>query len=252
MRKKLLVGNWKMNKTPVEAVDFATKSVEMVDYATKNNIDVGIAPTYLCLASLKEHASKNLIVLAQNVHFKDNGAYTGEVSCDMLNSIGVVGSIIGHSERRTYDNETSSKCNLKIKALLAKNLIPLYCVGETEEEFVANKTYEVIEKQLVEGLANLSTEEMKKVVIAYEPVWSIGTGKNASSESAESVCAFIREKVEALYEGASNDVRILYGGSVKPNNIATYLSQNNVDGALVGGASLTVESFSEMINALIA
>ena len=252
MRKKLLVGNWKMNKTPVEAVDFATKSVEMVDYATKNNIDVGIAPTYLCLASLKEHASKNLIVLAQNVHFKDNGAYTGEVSCDMLNSIGVVGSIIGHSERRTYDNETSSKCNLKIKALLDKNLIPLYCVGETEEEFVANKTYEVIEKQLVEGLANLSAEEMKKVVIAYEPVWSIGTGKNASSEIAESVCAFIREKVEALYAGASSDVRILYGGSVKPNNIATYLSQNNVDGALVGGASLTVESFSEMINALIA
>ena len=116
----------------------------MVDYATTNNIDVGIAPTYLCLASLKEYASKNLIVLAQNVHFKDNGAYTGEVSCDMLNSIGVVGSIIGHSERRTYDNETSSKCNLKIKALLAKNLIPLYCVGETEEEFVANKTFEVI------------------------------------------------------------------------------------------------------------
>lgn len=252
MRKKLLVGNWKMNKTPVDAVDFAKKSVEMVDYATKNNVDVGIAPTYLCLASLKEHASNNLIVLAQNVHFKDNGAYTGEVSCDMLNSIGVVGSIIGHSERRTYDNETSSKCNLKIKALLAKDLIPLYCVGETEEEFVANKTYEVIEKQLVEGLANLSTDEMKKVVIAYEPVWSIGTGKNASSEIAESVCAFIREKVEALYEGASNDVRILYGGSVKPNNIATYLSQNNVDGALVGGASLTVESFSEMINALIA
>ena len=252
MRKKLLVGNWKMNKTSVEAVDFAKKAVEMVDYATTNNIDVGIAPTYLCLAGLKENASKNLIVLAQNVHFKESGAYTGEVSCDMLSSIGVVGSIIGHSERRTYDNETSSKCNLKIKALLAKDLIPLYCVGETEEEFVANKTYEVIEKQLVEGLANLSTEEMKKVVIAYEPVWSIGTGKNASSEIAESVCAFIREKVEALYAGASNDVRILYGGSVKPNNIATYLSQNNVDGALVGGASLTVESFSEMINALIA
>ena len=147
MRKKLLVGNWKMNKTPFEAVDFAKKAVEMVDYATTNNIDVGIAPTYLCLASLKENASKNLIVLAQNVHFKESGAYTGEVSCDMLSSIGVVGSIIGHSERRTYDNETSSKCNLKIKALLAKDLIPLYCVGETEEEFVANKTYEVIEKQ---------------------------------------------------------------------------------------------------------
>ena len=170
----------------------------------------------------------------------------------MLNSIGVEGSIIGHSERRTYDNETSEKCNLKIKTLLNNNLIPLYCVGETEEEFVANKTYEVIERQLVEGLANLSKEEMEKVIIAYEPVWSIGTGKNASSEIAESVCAFIREKVESLYEGSSCNVRILYGGSVKPNNIATYLSQNNVDGALVGGASLTVESFSEMINALLA
>ena len=173
MRKKLLAGNWKMNKTPFEAVDFAKKSVEMVDYAAKNNIDVGIAPTYLCLSELKANASKNLIVFSQNVHFKDNGAYTGEVSCKMLSSIGIDGSIIGHSERRTYDNETSSKCNLKIKTLLENDLIPLYCVGETEEEFVNNKTFEVIEKQIVEGLEGLSSESVQKVIIAYEPVWSI-------------------------------------------------------------------------------
>lgn len=252
MRKKLLVGNWKMNKTPVDAVDFATKSVEMVDYATKNNIDVGIAPTYLCLASLKEHASNNLIVLAQNVHFKDSGAYTGEVSCDMLNSIGVVGSIIGHSERRTYDNETSSKCNLKIKALLAKNLIPLYCVGETEEEFVANKTYEVIEKQLVEGLANLSTDEMKKVVIAYEPVWSIGTGRNASKEIAQDICGYIREVVKELYSAEVADkVIIQYGGSVKPENSYDYLTCPDIDGVLVGGASLKPESFEALVSAIM-
>lgn len=252
MRKKLLAGNWKMNKTPFEAVDFAKKSIEMVDYAAKNNIDVGIAPTYLCLSELKANASKNLIVFSQNVHFKDNGAYTGEVSCKMLSSIGIDGSIIGHSERRTYDNETSSKCNLKIKTLLENDLIPLYCVGETEEEFVNNKTFEVIEKQIVEGLEGLSSESVQKVIIAYEPVWSIGTGKNASSEIAENVCAFIRNKIEELYPNSSNSVRILYGGSVKPENIVSYLTQENVDGALVGGASLTVESFSKMIDALVS
>ncbi len=252
MRKKILVGNWKMNKTPSETVEFAHHSKDVIELANSNNIDVGIAPTYLCLDVLKKNSSNNLIVFAQNVHFKDNGAYTGEVSSTMLSSIGIDGSIIGHSERRTYDNETSSKCNLKIKSLLNNNLIPLYCVGETEEEFTSNKTFEVIEKQLIEGLKDLSKEKMEKVIIAYEPVWSIGTGKNASSEIAENVCLFIRNKVEELYPNISNNVRILYGGSVKPNNIAQYLSQKDVDGALVGGASLNVESFSEMINALLA
>ena len=252
MRRKLLCGNWKMNKTPSEAKEFAENSKKAFEVAVKNNIDVGIAPTYLCLDVLKANASKELIVFAQNVHFKESGAFTGEVSSSMLSSIGVDGALIGHSERRTYDNETSSKCNLKIKALLAKDLIPLYCVGETEEEFVNGTTFEVIEKQLVEGLSDLTKEQMEKVIIAYEPVWSIGTGKNASQEIAENVCAFIRKKVEELYPNSSEFVRILYGGSVKPNNIKGYLSQNNVDGALVGGASLTVESFSEMINALLS
>ena len=252
MRKKLLCGNWKMNKTPLEAKQFALDSIAPIEHAVKNNIDVGIAPTYLCLDALKTNASSSLIVFAQNVHYLESGAYTGEVSASMLSSINVDGALIGHSERRTYDNETSSKCNLKIKALLNKNLIPLYCVGETEKEFVDGITYQVIENQLVEGLKDLSKEQMEKVIIAYEPVWSIGTGKNASQEIAENVCAFIRKKVEELYPSTSENVRILYGGSVKPNNIKGYLSQENVDGALVGGASLTVQSFSEMIDALLS
>lgn len=252
MRRKLLVGNWKMNKLTTEACSFAKESRSVVDFATCNNIDVGIAPTYLCLSTLKENASDNLLIFAQNVHFKDSGAYTGEVSPAMLSGLRIDGSIIGHSERRIYDNETSIKCNLKIKALLEKNLIPLYCVGETEEEFNENKTYEVIEKQIKEGLFDLDVNKVCKVIVAYEPVWSIGTGKNASKEIAENVCSFIRSKIEEMYPDTSSSIRILYGGSVKPENIVSYLTQENVDGALVGGASLTVESFSKMIDALVS
>ena len=251
MRKKLLLGNWKMNKTIAEAKEFALASHDIAAYANEHDILVGVAPTYLSLATVKEN-SKNMIVAAQNCHFKENGAYTGEISIPMLKELGIDHVILGHSERRTYDNETSSKCNLKIKTLLENDLIPLYCVGETEEEFVNNKTFEVIEKQIVEGLEGLSSESVQKVIIAYEPVWSIGTGKNASSEIAENVCAFIRNKIEELYPNSSNSVRILYGGSVKPENIVSYLTQENVDGALVGGASLTVESFSKMIDALVS
>lgn len=250
MLRKLLVGNWKMNITPSIAKEFATNVRKEVDYAYSHGIDVGIAPTYLCLDTLKTNSSKNMLVFAQNVHYLDHGAYTGEVSATMLKEINVDGSIIGHSERRTYDNETSTKCNLKIKALLENNLIPLYCVGETEDEFNMNLTKQVIKTQLEEGLKNLSSEEISKVIIAYEPVWSIGTGKNASQEIAENICKFIRETVEIMYPNTSEKVRILYGGSVKPNNIASYLSQADVDGALVGGASLKVDSFVEMLHEL--
>ena len=250
MRRKLLVGNWKMNKLPSEAISFALEVQEATRYAKAHDIDLGIAPTYLCLETLRKHALPHMKIFAQNVHFEDHGAYTGEVSCAMLKDLNVDGSIIGHSERRTYDNETSLKCAKKIRALLDHNMIPLYCVGETEQEFNKNLTKDVICKQLEEGLQGLTIDMMKKVIIAYEPVWSIGTGKNASEEIAENICAFIRAKVEELYPYSSRHVRILYGGSVKPENIAGYLRQDNVDGALVGGASLNSASFEEMINAL--
>lgn len=250
MRRKLLVGNWKMNKTPDEAIAFASEIQKEAKFAADQKIDLGIAPTFLCLNDFRKNAPNNILVFAQNVHYEDHGAFTGEVSATMLKSIRIDGSIIGHSERRTYDNETSKKCAKKIRALLKENLIPLYCVGETEQEFNEGKTKEVILKQLKEGLEDFKKEEMKKIIIAYEPVWSIGTGKNASEEIAENVCKFIREEVEKMIPESSKEVRILYGGSVKPNNIAGYLKQENVDGALVGGASLTPSSFAEMIHAL--
>ncbi len=239
-----------MNKTPLETLNFIEESKEIIDFAFSKGIDIAIAPTYLSLSILKENINEHVMVFAQNVHYKDCGAYTGEVSCSMLKEIKVDGSIIGHSERRTYDNETSSKCNLKIKSLLENNLIPLYCVGETEEEFNSGLTYKVIETQLKEGLINLPEKDICKIIIAYEPIWSIGTGKNANPTIAQNVCQFIRKTISNLYDKKGEEVRILYGGSVNPENIKSYLSQNDVDGALVGGASLKVDLVKEMIYAL--
>ncbi len=251
MRKKLLVGNWKMNKNVLEAKEFVLNAKEIFEFAFANELEIGIAPTYLCLETVKNNALKKLLVLSQNVHCEDKGAFTGEVSAKMLKSINVDGSIIGHSERRMYDNETSLKCNKKIKVLLDNELMPIYCVGENQQEFDDNLTKEVIGKQIQEGLKDLKEEELSRVVIAYEPIWSIGTGKNASCEIAQDVCNFIRNQVAKLSYNASLQVRILYGGSVNPNNIKNYLFQNDIDGALVGGASLQVESFSKMVHALI-
>lgn len=249
MRKKLLLGNWKMNKTIAEAKEFALASHEVSAYAKENNILVGVAPTYLSLQTVKEN-TKDMIVAAQNCHFEANGAFTGEISIPMLKEIGINYVILGHSERRTYDNETSVKCNKKIKVLLENEMIPVYCVGETLEQFEANQTKSVVEQQIREGLADLCPKCARKIIIAYEPVWSIGTGKNASTEIAEDVCKFIRNIVKDMYEGAEEDVLILYGGSVKPENVKGYLNQDNVDGALVGGASLKIESFTAMVKNL--
>lgn len=247
MRKKLLLGNWKMNKTIGEAKEFALASIELKKIADQKGIDIGVAPTYLCLQAVKE-INPELIVASQNVHFKESGAYTGEISIPMLLDIGVTWSLIGHSERRTYDNETSEKCNLKIIELLKNKMIPVYCCGETLEEFENNKTNEVVESQIKVGLKDLTAEEVKNVIIAYEPIWSIGTGKNASKEIAENVCALIRSIIHDLFGDVSESVRILYGGSVKPNNVKEYMSMKDIDGALVGGASLKVDSYKELID----
>ena len=250
MRKKLLMGNWKMNKTPSEAKEFAIASKEIVDFAKENNILVGVAPPYLCLETVKENANPYLIVGAQNCHFNDNGAFTGEVSIPMLKSIGINTVIIGHSERRQYDNETNEKCNKKIVKLVHEDMVPVYCVGETLQEFEAGDTKKVVETQLREGLKDLCSNCMKKVIIAYEPVWSIGTGKNASQEIAQDVCEFIRNIIKDMYAEAADEVLVLYGGSVKPENVKAYLTSKDIDGALVGGASLKVDSFEAMIKNL--
>ena len=251
MRRKLLLGNWKMNKTIAEAKEFALASVPFAKLAKENNIDIGVGPTYLSLQAVKENASKDMIVAAQNVHFKESGAFTGEISIPMLKEIGIDWVLIGHSERRTYDNETNQKCHDKIAALFANNMVPVYCVGETLEEFEAGRTKDVVGAQVREGLKGFSSEDVKHLVIAYEPVWSIGTGKNASSQIAEDVCKFIRDILRDLFGNVADEIRILYGGSVKPVNVKEYLSCPDVDGALVGGASLKIDSFEELLRNIL-
>ncbi len=251
MRKKLLLGNWKMNKTIAEAKAFAEASIDFDKLAKANNIDIGVAPTYLCLDAVKS-INKDMIVAAQNCHFLENGAYTGEVSIPMLKEINIDWVILGHSERRTYDNETSGVCNKKIKALLANDMTPVYCCGESLDLFEKGLTKSYVKAQIKEGFEGLSAEEAKKVIIAYEPIWSIGTGKNASTEIAQDICSFVRSIIKELYsEEVAESVRVLYGGSVKPVNVKEYLSQNDIDGALVGGASLKVESFKELLDNIL-
>ena len=192
-----------------------------------------------------------MIGAAQNCHYKESGAYTGEVSIPMLKEMKINWVILGHSERRAYDNETSEKCNLKIKALLANGMTPLYCVGETLDEFEAGRTKEVVGEQVRKGLEGLSEEDGKKLVIAYEPVWSIGTGKNASTEIAQDVCGYIRELLRELFGKVAEEIRVLYGGSVKPENIKAYLSCPDIDGGLVGGASLKKESYEGLLTNIL-
>ena len=251
MRKKLLLGNWKMNKTPSEAKEFALGSKEMVDYAIAHGIDVGVAPTFLSLDVVKANADPRLIVSAQNVNEHDHGAYTGEISIPMLQAIGVSWVILGHSERREYNAETSAACNAKIKALLAANMVPVYCCGESLATFEEGNTKPFVEEQIRTGLASLTADEPKNIVIAYEPIWAIGTGKSATKEIAEDTIAYIRGILRDMFGDVAESMRILYGGSVKPNNIAEYMSMPDIDGALVGGASLALDSYKGLIEGLV-
>lgn len=246
MRQKLLVGNWKMNKTRSEALTFALASVELLKFANSKNIQIGVTPTYLSLDVVKA-ANPDLIVGAQNVHPKASGAFTGEISIPMLKELNIDWSLVGHSERRTYYGETNATCNEKVLALLEHNMTPLYCVGETLEQFEAGETKAIVEEQVRIGLKDVTQEGASRLVIAYEPVWSIGTGKNASKEIAEDVCGFIRTILKSMFGDVSEKIQILYGGSVKPNNVKEYMAQANIDGALVGGASLAVDSFKQLI-----
>ena len=238
-RKKLLLGNWKMNKTPSEAKAFALGSKEMVEFAVAHGIDVGVAPTFVCLQTVKENADAKLIVAAQNCNEHDHGAFTGEISIPMLQELHIDWVILGHSERREYNGETSAACNAKIKALLAANMVPVYCCGESAETFDKGETKAFVGEQIRTGLAGLTA------------IWAIGTGKSATKEIAEDTIAFIRGVLREMFGKVAESIRILYGGSVKPNNIAEYMSEPDIDGALVGGASLALDSYQGLIDGLV-
>ena len=245
MRKPIIVGNWKMNKTIAEAVEF----INAVDGACHDGATYGIATSFIALNEANKLA-KNLIVAAENCHFKDSGAYTGEVSGQMLKSIGVEYVIIGHSERRQYFAETDETVNLKAKRLIEAGITPIVCIGETEAQFDAGQTEEVIRSQISGSLANMCPKCVSNLVIAYEPIWAIGTGKSATKEIAQNCCHIVRDQVRVMYgDEAADKVRIQYGGSVKPENIKEYMAMEDIDGALVGGASLKPESFIALIEA---
>ena len=246
-RKPVIFGNWKMNKTPSEAKEFFEG---IKGYVTgKEKADYGIAAPYVDLGVAVAEAGA-VKVAAENCNEIDSGAFTGEVSVPMLKEVGITYCIIGHSERRTYYAETSAHCAAKAKRLFAADITPILCVGETEAEYDAGKTAEVLKRELEESLAGLTAEEVAKMVIAYEPIWAIGTGKSADVNTAESCCKLVRDTVKALYDEATAEaVRIQYGGSVKPNNIAEYMACPDIDGALIGGASLKVDSFKALVDA---
>ena len=246
MRKPIIVGNWKMNKTIAETNAF----VEAVDSSVTDTADWGIATPYLSLQSAKAKAKK-LLIAAENCHFKDNGAYTGEVSVEMLKEIGIEWVILGHSERRQYFGETDETVNAKMLQVLKNDLTPIVCVGETLEEYEAGTTKDVVKTQTVAAFKDVCPKCASRSVIAYEPVWAIGTGKTATNEIAQDVCAYIRSVIADLYgQEVADQVRIQYGGSVKPEGLKTLLEQPDIDGALVGGASLQVDSYLAMVENL--
>lgn len=252
MRKTIIAGNWKMNHLGADAKATITGLVEKVPADVKASVVIAPVFPYLPLA-VELTKDSPIQVAAQNMHWEDKGAYTGEVSPAMLVDIGVTHVIIGHSERRTYFNETDETVNKKVKAALAHGLTPILCCGETLEQREEGIMQSFIEGQIEKALDGVAKEDMTKVVIAYEPIWAIGTGKTASAAQAEEVCAIIRKKVAALYDAATADATsILYGGSVKGSNVAELTGSADIDGGLVGGASLKVDDFMAIIdNAVI-
>jgi len=247
-RRPFIAGNWKMFKTCPEAVDTAEQLVKLLAMTT--DIDVMVAPPFTALAQVSDVVRGSCVSLgAQNLFWEAQGAFTGEISPAMLVSAGCKYVIIGHSERRQYFNETDETVNRRIKAAFDNDLIPVMCVGESEKERESKNTFSVLDKQLKKGLEDFSSDDLKKLVIAYEPVWAIGTGKTATSEQAQEVHQFLRSVLEKSFGNMlAKSIRILYGGSVKPNNIAELMAMPDVDGALVGGASLDPETFSKIVH----
>ncbi len=246
-RKILIAGNWKMNKTATEAVELAKPIIDAV--ANQNDIDVLMCPTFTSISAVSALVGNSTVKIgAQNVSDKASGAYTGEISAAMLRDLQVSYVILGHSERRSYYGETDAFINKKVLACLESNLKPVLCVGETLEEREAGKVDEVIKTQLVGGLADVPAEKAESVVIAYEPVWAIGTGKTATPEQAQEVHAFIRQTLTEILGTVSANIRILYGGSMKPSNADELLAKPDIDGGLIGGAALVANDFLALVN----
>lgn len=244
IRRKIIIGNWKLNMTLREVKSFFDKFNEL---RKDQNIviDYSLAPTFPLLYFIEKN---NLPIVAQNCYFKDIGAFTGEVSPLILKSLNTKFVILGHSERRRIFNETNEIINQKIHAVFKHKMIPILCIGEDLNEFEAKKTKKVCKEQLLTAIKNVSKNDLKNIIIAYEPIWAIGTGKTATAQIAQDVCKFIRETlIQIASLEVANQIRIQYGGSVKPENIKELMSQPDIDGALVGGASLDPHSFFKLI-----
>ncbi len=247
MRKPIIAGNWKMHKTAGEGVALVQEINALTNTVT--DVEIVVCPPFTTLAAVAgATAGTNIGLGAQNMHWEDKGAFTGEIAPSMLKDAGCTHVIIGHSERRQYFAETDQTVNNKLKAALKAGLKAIVCVGETLAEREASATEKVVGIQVKGGLEGLSAEQVAGIVIAYEPVWAIGTGRTASADDANAVCAFIRRTVaEMVGEASADSVRIQYGGSVKPDNVAELMAKSDIDGALVGGASLEAESFSKLV-----
>ena len=248
MGKYIIAGNWKMNKLPSETYDFVKEVAE----ATKGAAcEVVCCTPYVCLSeAIRAAKDTHVKIGAENLHFENSGAFTGEVSADMLLDLGVDYVIIGHSERRQYFAETDETVNMKTKKALEKGLLPIVCVGESLEEREAGVTMDLIAIQIKKAFAGISAEDTKKVVVAYEPIWAIGTGKTATAEQAEEVCGGIRKLIAGLYDAQTAEaVTIQYGGSMNAGNAAELLAKENIDGGLIGGASLKSKDFAIIVDA---
>ena len=247
MRRVIIAGNWKMNKTIPEAIELVNGLKR--ELSGVGNIDIVVIPPYTALSEISDMLTNSNIELgAQNVHWEEKGAFTGEVSPIILKDIGVRYIVIGHSERRIYFGETNESVNKKLKATLKAGLLPIMCVGERLEERERGKTFDIVKEHVEKGLKDISKEDVLKVVIAYEPVWAIGTGKTATPQQAEEVHKYIRNLLQKMYdESVAENVRIQYGGSVKPDNIKDLINQRDIDGALVGGASLKIDQFVPIV-----
>ena len=249
MRRTIIAGNWKMYKTIVEAIELANGLQRELFDLVNQDIDIVLCPAFTALTEVYEIIiNSNIQLGGQDMHWQDEGAFTGEVSGKMLKDAGCSFVIIGHSERRQFFGETNETVNKKIKGALKHGLTPIVCVGETLNEREKGLTFDVLKDHVQNGLADISAQDLLKIVIAYEPVWAIGTGKTANPAQAQEAQKYIRDLIGKLYdEKTARDLRIQYGGSVKPENITELMQQPDVDGALVGGASLSIESFVQIV-----
>jgi triosephosphate isomerase len=250
MRKDVIVGNWKMNATHLETIQMVQKLGYRLDYADYERVDVGICPPFTSLRSAQTVIETDHLQFklgAQNVYFEEKGAYTGEVAPGMLSALSVTFVIVGHSERREYFGDTDEIVNRKVKAVLAAGMTPILCCGETEQEREDGVTEEKIGRQVRAVLAGLTEEQIAGLVVAYEPIWAIGTGRTASDDDAGAMATFVRSTIAEIAGDAAESTRILYGGSMNPGNVAGLMAKRDIDGGLVGGASLDPDTFASVI-----